>query len=169
MHERNGRSHPPSAAPLAHASLAGKATGVLVAAMLFAHPMKRFTNARTALAALIAISVGALVASDARADGKLGTLPHGTYECSLPGSAGGRAWNPVAEEAFRIASASSYRSPKGRGTYIMRGKQLTFTRGPKKGEQFRRFGDNSLRKLDANGEKTRIICFRTGSKFRRAK
>lgn len=92
--------------------------------------------------------------------GMLRTMPHGSYECALPGDAGGRAYVTVAKEGFRISTASRYSSEAGDGTYILRGKQLTFTAGPKNGERFERVGDNQLRKLERDGSTTELLCTR---------
>ncbi len=121
--------------------------------------MKRLTL----FAAPLLITLGWSVT--ASADGTLATMPHGNYECSLPGDASGLARVPVEDAHFRIASASSYRSKDGRGTYIMKGKVLTFTRGPKLGESYRRVGDNALQKLKADGAVSRLLCTRIGAKF----
>ncbi|MEP3421095.1 MAG: elongation factor P [Erythrobacter sp.] len=96
--------------------------------------------------------------------GALRTMPHGTYQCALPGDAGGEAFIEVAEETFRIFTASRYESTTGAGTYILRGDELTFTRGPKKGQQFERVGDNQLRKLAAGGTRSDLLCTRRGSR-----
>ena len=96
--------------------------------------------------------------------GTLNTMPHGPYECALPGDAGGAAYVVIEEENFRVSTASRYQSAEGSGTYIMRGDMLTFTRGPKRGERFRRIGDNQLRKLNSNGEVTDLLCTRLGSR-----
>ena len=92
--------------------------------------------------------------------GMLRTMPHGVYECTLPGDAGGRAYEIVAGEGFRISTASRYSSDAGDGTYILRGRSLTFTAGPKNGERFERVGDNQLRKLERDGTKTELLCTR---------
>ncbi len=113
---------------------------------------------------LLCASAAFSFTAPASADGTLTTMPHGRYQCSLPGDAGGPARLMVEEAHFRIASASSYRSPKGRGVYIMRGKELHFTRGPKNGERYKRVGDTALQKLDAKGELTRLLCSRVGPK-----
>ena len=96
--------------------------------------------------------------------GPLRTMPHGNYECALPGDAGGETITVVEAESFRISTASRYTSADGDGTYLMRGDNLVFTRGPKKDERFVRIGDNQLRKLDADGERTRLLCTRLGSR-----
>jgi hypothetical protein len=96
--------------------------------------------------------------------GMLRTMPEGEYECALPGDAGGEAYRIVASETFRIETASRYRDSAGSGTYILRGKRLTFTGGPRNGEEFERVGQNQLRKLDANGEAADLLCTRLGSR-----
>ena len=96
--------------------------------------------------------------------GPLRTMPHGNYQCATPGDAGGEAIVVVEEENFRISTASRYTSAQGDGTYLMRGDNLVFTRGPKKDERFVRIGDNQLRKLDSEGERTRLLCTRLGSR-----
>jgi hypothetical protein len=116
----------------------------------------------TAGAAIIAAS-GPLL-SQTRAPvpggGMLRTLPHGDYECALPGDAAGDAYVVVEDEGFRISTASRYSSMLGDGTYILRGTALTFTRGPKNGDRYERVGENQLRKLDANGQRSALLCTR---------
>lgn len=97
-------------------------------------------------------------------DGPLRTMPHGTYQCALPGDAGGAAYVEVPDETFRIFTASRYESTDGAGTYILRGTNLTFTRGPKNGQKFERIGDNQLRKLTATGSRSDLLCTRRGSR-----
>ncbi|MHA7818161.1 MAG: elongation factor P [Erythrobacter sp.] len=92
--------------------------------------------------------------------GMLKTMPHGNYDCAFPGDAGAEAYRVDEAENFRISTASRYTNSEGAGTYILRGNDLTFTRGPKKGERFVRVGDNQLRKLDNAGERTRLLCTR---------
>jgi hypothetical protein len=91
--------------------------------------------------------------------GILETLPHGTYECALPGDAAGKAFEVVPAEEFQIEPASRYRTAQGSGTYILRGNDLTFTGGPKKGDRYKRVGINQLRKLDGGAE-TKLLCTR---------
>ncbi len=113
-------------------------------------------------AALAAISpaAGQGERTPASSSGPLATLPHGAYGCALPGDAGGAAYKPVAGEDFRIIPASRYSTTAGEGTYILRGRELTFTRGPKKGERFQRVGENQLRKIARDGSVTEILCTR---------
>ncbi|MEL7189526.1 MAG: elongation factor P [Pseudomonadota bacterium] len=140
----------------------------------------------TATAAVIAASSGNLLAKDGpilepilaavqgseakaampdlRAQGgPLGTMPHGRYQCALPGDAQTSAISVVEDEGFRISQASSYKSGTGGGIYLMQGKTLTFTRGPKKGERFERVGSNQLQKVNADGSLSKLICTRLGS------
>ncbi|MFN9632939.1 MAG: elongation factor P [Erythrobacter sp.] len=95
--------------------------------------------------------------------GMLATLQRGEWECALPGDAGAEAYVVVPEEGFRIGNASSYRNDTGRGIYLLRGTELLFTRGPKKDERFRVLGENSLRKLAADGSETKLTCTRLGT------
>jgi hypothetical protein len=95
--------------------------------------------------------------------GMLTTLQRGDWECALPGDAGGEAYVVVPEEGFRIGNASSYRNAEGRGIYLLRGTELVFTRGPKKDERFRVLGENSLRKLAADGSESKLTCTRLGT------
>lgn len=99
----------------------------------------------------------------APAGGMLGILDHGDWQCTLPGDAGGKAFVTVPEEDFGITTASSYISPKGSGIYLLRGTELVFTRGPKKDQRFRVLGDNTLRKLNADGSPSKLICTRVGT------
>ncbi|WP_298466113.1 elongation factor P [uncultured Erythrobacter sp.] len=119
------------------------------------------TGFAAALAAASPMMVRAQDPASPPSDGMLRTMPHGIYQCALPGDATGKAFEVVQGEGFRIRTASSYRDDNGSGTYIMRGDMLTFTRGPKKGQQFRRVGTNQLRKLD-KGAATKLLCTRLG-------
>ncbi len=92
--------------------------------------------------------------------GMLSTMPRGTYQCALPGDAAGKPFEVVEAEEFAIGAASSYATAEGSGTYILRGKELAFTRGPKKGERFHKLGDNQLQRLDPDGKRGKLICTR---------
>lgn len=98
----------------------------------------------------------------APSSGVLGILPHGIYQCALPGDAGSEAFRTVPTESFRIGTASSYANDEGSGIYLLRGNELVFTRGPKKDERFRRLGDNTLQKLNPDGSLSKLICTRRG-------
>ena len=123
----------------------------------------------TSLAVVLAAGVPAIGQEDNSVaplppGGALRTMPHGNYQCALPGDAGSAPYIVMEEQNFRISTASRYQSADGSGTYIMRGRELVFTRGPRKGEQFRQIGDNQLRKLDADGADTDLLCTRLGSR-----
>lgn len=107
----------------------------------------------------------AAVPNIAQASGTLSTIQHGRYQCSLPGDASGPSRIVVKDADFRIASASSYRSPEGRGTYMVRGKLLTFTRGPKNGEKYQLVGATALQKQNRDGTLSRLMCARVGAKL----
>lgn len=94
--------------------------------------------------------------------GVLGILQHGTYQCALPGDAGGAAFAEMPKEGFRIGTASSYTNSEGNGIYLLRGDEITFTRGPKKDQRFIRLGDNTLQKLNPDGSVSKLICTRLG-------
>ena len=94
--------------------------------------------------------------------GKIDSLPQGEFTCELPGDATGPVGHPVPEEGFTVINGSTYRSPAGRGTYLLTGDTLTMTAGPKRGERFHRISDNFLRKLDAAGAETALRCVRRG-------
>lgn len=113
----------------------------------------------TTFAAGIA-AAGPLLGQEGR---MLQTMPHGNYECALPGDADGLAFEVIEAEGFSIGPASSYSSSEGRGVYLMKGRELVFTRGPKKGERFVRVGRNQLQALDKDGEVSRLLCTRLGS------
>lgn len=95
----------------------------------------------------------------------LKTMPHGPYECAMPGNAAGAAWIPLDEQSFTISRASRYRSAEGRGTYLLIGDELTFTAGPKSGQRLRRSGVNELREIKDDGSNGRMICVRVGSNY----
>lgn len=95
--------------------------------------------------------------------GLLGILRHGNWECALPGDAGGEAYVPVPDEAFRIGTASSYENAGGAGIYLLRGTEVVFTRGPKKNERFRVLGENTLQKLAPDGSLSKLICTRVSN------
>ncbi|MXO83431.1 elongation factor P [Altererythrobacter aestiaquae] len=94
--------------------------------------------------------------------GRLGTLPHGFYVCSLPGDAGGAAWIDLPDKNFTISNASTYRNAEGAGTYLLTGKRVTFTGGPLKGMRFDRTGKSKLQWIANDGKPGRIRCVRRG-------
>ena len=97
----------------------------------------------------------------AQVGGPLGTLTHGTYECALPGDALAEPYDPIPSETIFIIPGSAYRDADGaRGLYLLRGRELVFTSGPKKGQRFRRVGDNTIKRLLDDGELGRLTCIR---------
>ncbi|MXO90106.1 elongation factor P [Altererythrobacter aquaemixtae] len=92
--------------------------------------------------------------------GRLGTLPHGTYVCSTPGDAAGPAWHEIPDKDFIIANASTYETKDGSGTYLLTGENVVFTRGPMNGMRFQRTGTGTLRWIDSEGKPGRIRCVR---------
>lgn len=95
--------------------------------------------------------------------GALKTLPQGVYQCALPGDAAGAAWRPVEGMDFTIINASSYESDLGRGTYLLKGDRLIFTRGPLKGLRLKRQGDYTLRALETDTSLGAMRCVRLGA------
>lgn len=118
--------------------------------------------------ASLIILLAALVLSPAiahAADGnRLKTMPHGVYECAFPGDAGGPVWEPITEAGFVISHTSAYRTEEGRGTYLLKGKDLVITSGPKRGERYRRTGDAELKLIDDVGNLTGLICVKVASR-----
>ena len=100
------------------------------------------------------------VAPLAATPGKLGTLPLGNYVCSEPGDAAGAAWVVLPGKNFTIGNGSTYHTADGSGTYLLTGKNVTFTRGPMKGMRFTRSGNATLRWIDDAGKPGRIRCVR---------
>lgn len=98
----------------------------------------------------------------AQAQGRLGLLPQGEYVCALPGSATGAAWEELPAHNFAITGASSYRTDKGSGTYLLEGKRVTFTRGPMKGHRMMLLSSGLLQEMDRNGKLGRLRCHRAG-------
>ena len=114
------------------------------------------------MAAAFAVSVSAVSSPVAAQDrqsgsgdpgGMLKAMPQGTYQCALPGDAGGKAFLVQKDEQFHVGPSFSYRSERGNGTYILRGDRFAFTSGPKKGERLQRIGTNQLKRGD-------MICTR---------
>lgn len=116
------------------------------------------------LAALFALALGtaAVAAPPTPQSNRLATLPIGAYECSLPGDASGPAWHRIPESDFRILNASSYEAGGSTGVYLLRGTQVTFTRGPMKGMTMERVGRSMLRERQEDGSLGRMRCVRTG-------
>ena len=101
------------------------------------------------------------IAAPAFAQGAIGVVPRGVYNCELPGDAAIGAGVPQDERRLTIRSASRYASPQGSGTYLRRGDTMTLTSGPRQGERYEVVSDNFLRLIE-NGQPGRLRCVRTG-------
>lgn len=112
-------------------------------------------------ATVLATALAAGQAGSAGANDRIGTMARGNYVCELPGDAAGKAGHVQPSENFTIESASRYTSPQGKGTYLMRGKELIMTSGPRQGDRYIELRAGFLRKLDAQGEPSRLRCVRT--------
>ena len=107
-------------------------------------------------------ALASLSAPPAIAQGRLALLDQGEYVCALPGDASGAAWVVQEGREFAITGGSSYRTARGSGTYLMEGKQVTFTRGPMRGAKFMRLGSGLLQQLGRDGKLGRMRCHRAG-------
>ena len=131
------------------------------------HMIHRHAALSLALAGLTLATVSVAAPASAQSEdpgGMLRTMPRGTYHCALPGDAGSDAFRVQRGEKFRIVSASRYDSADGPGTYILRGRELVFTSGTRKGDRFDRIGSNQVRKLDTGGVATDLLCTRSGTR-----
>ena len=106
---------------------------------------------------LLAAAPPALAAAPADT---IGTLQTGRYVCELPGDAMGPAGMHQADADFAILNASGYRSAAGSGSYLLVGKLITFTSGPRRGERFRLVTSNFLRRLNPDGSDNPMRCVR---------
>jgi len=104
----------------------------------------------------------AAVAVPAFAQGAIGVMPRGVYNCELPGDAARDVGVPQPERQLRIKSASRYMAPQGSGTYLRRGDTMTLTSGPRQGERYTVVSDNFIRLLGADGQPGPVRCIRTG-------
>ena len=111
--------------------------------------------------ALLAALAG-LATPPAMAQGRLALLDQGEYVCALPGDASAAAWIVQEGREFAITGGSSYRTVQGSGTYLMEGKQVTFTRGPMRGAKFMRLGSGLLQQVGRDGKLGRMRCHRAG-------
>ena len=141
---------------LAHASSRGKLGGDIEQGMIDRRPMRMIP---VLIASLAMITI---VPANAFDGGMLKTLPRGEYHCALPGHAGKAPLKTIIAEGFTIGASSSYSSTEGRGIYLLRGKNFTFTSGPKRGQRFRQTGTHELQKIESDGSLGRMICSRTG-------
>ena len=111
---------------------------------------------------LAAAALAATAAPMVQAQGRLGLLEQGEYVCALPGSATGPAWREMDAHNFAITGASSYRTDKGQGTYLLEGNRVTFTRGPMKGHRMMLLSSGLLQELGKDDKLGRLRCHRAG-------
>jgi hypothetical protein len=93
-------------------------------------------------------------------DGPIDTLHRGDYLCELAGNALGEAGVHQPAEDFAILHDSVYRNASGQGSYLLTGKLIQMTSGPKRGERYRRLSDSFLRRLAPDGTETTLRCVR---------
>ena len=117
------------------------------------------------IAAVLGAVLGVLGVSAAQAvpGGEIGTLPPGRYVCELPGDAAGLASRPVDKAWFEITNASTYVAETGKGTYLLSGDDVVFTRGPMRGARVERVSPKRLQRTNLEGEFAKMRCVRTGS------
>lgn len=121
---------------------------------------KRCSMKQLGLATTIAVLFAGTGAA-AAAQGPIGTVERGSYQCELPGDAAGAVGVVQPAESFSITSASRYAAPEGSGTYLRRGNMLTMTSGPRNGQQYEVVSTNFLRKME-DGKPGRLRCVRSG-------
>ncbi|MBA4160649.1 MAG: hypothetical protein C0515_00875 [Novosphingobium sp.] len=92
--------------------------------------------------------------------GPIGQIPPGNFLCEMPGDATGAVGLRVPDEDFVVVNANTYRTAKGRGTYLLTGDLLVLTSGPKNGDKYRLISNNFLRKLGADGQEGSLRCVR---------
>ena len=111
---------------------------------------------------LFVAALASLAATPVGAQGRLGLLDRGTYVCALPGDATGRAWVEQEGRDFEITGGSSYETTAGAGTYLLEGKQVTFTRGPMRGLRMMVLNSGLLQEVGKDGKLGRMRCHRSG-------
>lgn len=102
----------------------------------------------------------ATASASAAPGGAIATLQLGSYICELPGDATGPAGHRVVAQDFAIINASSYATSSGRGSYLLTGKTVVLTSGPKKGQRFHKLSDSFLRLLEPDGNESSLRCIR---------
>ena len=113
----------------------------------------------TGISYRIALALVALGCSfgSAAAQGPIGTVLRGPYQCELPGDAAGQAGIPQPQASFVIETSSLYSSPQGKGAYLRRGERLMMTSGPRQGESYAIVSKHMMRRME-NGRPGRLRC-----------
>ncbi len=112
--------------------------------------------------ALVIASPAPATAKAARGglDGPISTLHRGDYLCEEDGDALGEAGIHQPTEDFTVLHDSVYRSTAGRGSYLLTGKLVVMTSGPKRGERYHSLSDGFLRRLAPDGTESTLRCIR---------
>lgn len=110
---------------------------------------------------LTCLAWAALATAQDLPQGQIGTIERGHYVCEVPGSATDAASIPQPDANFTIDNSSRYSTAQGNGTYLRRGNRMTFTSGPRQGEEYRVISGTFLRRLE-NGQPGRLRCVRSG-------
>jgi hypothetical protein len=111
-------------------------------------------------AALAMLTPTMLTHAPASAQTQLNTLQQGIYECGLPGDATGKAWKVQKAREFRVITASSYQNAKGKGTYLLTGSDVVFTRGPMKDMRMTMHRSGLLQETRKDGSLGPLRCHR---------
>jgi hypothetical protein len=94
-----------------------------------------------------------------QADGRIGMLMIGRYDCETPGNAGSDLRHPDEAASFSIISSSRYIAADGSiGTYLRTGAIVTMTSGPLAGTRLVIVRPAFLRRLEPSGEPGRLRC-----------
>jgi len=109
------------------------------------------------LSSLAILAAGPVIAAPG---GPIDTLQLGTYACELPGDATGPAGVRVAEQDFEVINASSYTAQGARGSYLLTGRDVVMTSGPKQGQRFVRISASFVRLAEADGSPGALRCIR---------
>lgn len=117
----------------------------------------KHTLHRSAVIALALLCAAPLHAAPVDA---IGTVAIGRYVCERPGNALGQVGIHQPEVDFEILNASAYQSEVGSGSYLRVGEVVSFTSGPRRGEQFRWISANFLRRLNPDGSLSSLRCIR---------
>ena len=95
----------------------------------------------------------------AQADGRLGMLMVGRYDCETPGNAGDVLRRPDEAASFTVISSSRYIAADGSlGTYLRTGRMVTMTSGLLAGTRLVIVRPAFLRRLERSGEPGPLRC-----------
>ncbi len=92
--------------------------------------------------------------------GEIATAHRGAWVCELPGDAMGTAGVHQPALDFRIVHGSTYVVRAGRGSYLLTGKLMVMTSGPRKGERWHVISDDFMRRMLPDGSDSDLRCVR---------